>query len=140
MDNPEKNRVAKAVVDRWCSFQEALCGTKRKYPTREFLSFAEAARSYIDLTRHDQLIHRDVANAINGLTESLRLERKRVPGRILSEADRLECLLFGGFDPHFEGDEPPGLESGKTARLGRIVGISYICSVRIAPGSRATGK
>jgi hypothetical protein len=46
MDNPEKNRVAKAVVDRWCSFQEALGGTKRKYPTREFLSFAEAARSY----------------------------------------------------------------------------------------------
>jgi hypothetical protein len=61
------------------------------------------------LTRHDQLIHRDVANAINGLTESLRLERKRVPARILSEADRLECLFFGRFDPHFEGDEPPGL-------------------------------
>ena len=40
MDNPENNRVAKAVVDRWCSFREALCGTKRKYPTREFLSFA----------------------------------------------------------------------------------------------------
>src|SRR5664280_825848 len=109
MNNPEKNRVAKAVVDRWCSFQEALCGTKRKYPTREFLSFAEAARSYIDLMRHDQLIHRDVANAINGLIEFLRLERKRVPGRILSEADRLGCLFFGGFDPHFEGDEPPGL-------------------------------
>ena len=33
MDNPEKNR--KAVVDRWCSFQEALGGTKRKYPTQE---------------------------------------------------------------------------------------------------------
>jgi hypothetical protein len=26
-----------------------------------------------------------------------------------TEADRLECLFFGGFDPHFEGDEPPGL-------------------------------
>jgi len=109
MDNPEKNSAAKAVVDRWCSFQEALGGTKRKYPTREFLSFAEAARSYIDLTRHDQLIHRDVANAINGLTGSLRLERKRVPGRIHSEADRLESLFFGGSDPHFEGDEPTGL-------------------------------
>jgi hypothetical protein len=94
MDNPEKNRVAKSVVDRWCSFHEALGGTKRKYPTPEFLSFAEAARSYIDLTRHDQLIHRDVANAINGLTEFLRLERKRVPGRILSEADRRQrCAL-----------------------------------------------
>jgi len=28
---------------------------------------------------------------------------------VLSEADRLECLFFGGFDPHFEGEEPPGL-------------------------------
>ena len=73
------------------------------------LSFAEAARSYIDLTRHDQLIYRDVAKARSGLTEFLRLERKRVPGRILSEADRLECLFFEGFDLHFEGDEPPGL-------------------------------
>ncbi len=109
MEDPEKNRLAMTVVDRWCSFHEALGGTKRKYPTGEFLSFAEAARSYIDLTQHDQLIHRDVANAINGLTEFLRLERKRVPGRILSEADRLEYLFFGGFDPHFEGDEPPGL-------------------------------
>jgi hypothetical protein len=52
-----------------------------EYPTREFLSFAEAAaRNYIDLTRYDQFIYRDVANAINGLTEFLRLERKRVPG------------------------------------------------------------
>ena len=39
----------------------------------------------------------------------IRLERKRVPGRILSAADRLECLFFGRFDAHFEGDEPPGL-------------------------------
>jgi hypothetical protein len=27
-----------------------------------------------------------------------------VPGRILSEADRLECLFFGGFDPHYDCD------------------------------------
>jgi hypothetical protein len=26
-----------------------------------------------------------------------------------SEASRLESLLFSGYDPHFEGDEPPGL-------------------------------
>ena len=109
MGNSEKNRLAAEVVNPWCSFQEALAGTKRKYPTQEFLSFAEAARRYIDLTRHDRLVHRDVAEAMNGLTEFLRLERKRVPGRILYEADRLECLFFGGFDPHFRGDEPPGL-------------------------------
>ena len=71
-------------------------------------SFAAAARRYIELTRRDQLVRRDVAVVVmNGLTESLQLERKRVPGRVLYEADRLEsCSLL---DTHFEGDEPPGL-------------------------------
>jgi len=109
MENSEKDRLATAVVDRWCSFQDALAGAKRRYPLQDFLSFADAARSYTEVTRHDQLVRRDVANTINGLAEILRSERKRVPGRVLSEADRLECLFFGGFDPHFKGDEPPGL-------------------------------
>jgi hypothetical protein len=30
-----------------------------------------------------------------------------VPGEVLAEAERLECLLFAGYDPHFEGDETP---------------------------------
>jgi hypothetical protein len=87
-------------------------------PSGAGLPTPSVARSYIDLTRHDQLIHRDVAKAINGLREFLRLERKRVPGKILSEVDRLECLFFEGFDqfdPHFEDDEPQA-GSGKTAR------------------------
>jgi len=32
-----------------------------------------------------------------------------VPDEVLLEAERLECLLFSGYDPHFDGDEPPGL-------------------------------
>jgi hypothetical protein len=78
--NPEKNRLAKTVVDRWCSFHEALGATKRKYPTREFLSFAEAGPKLHRLGRAIILIHRDVANTINGLAEFFRLERKRMPG------------------------------------------------------------
>ena len=109
MKNSEKNRLAALVMDCWHSFEEALARSKRTYPLQNFLSFVDAARQYIEATRRDQLVRRDVANAINGLTEHRRLERKRVPGRILSEAVRLECLFFGGFDPHFEGDEPPGL-------------------------------
>ena len=109
MDNSERDHLAMTAVELWCSFQEALAGTKRKYPLREFLSFADATRRYIDLTRHDQLVRRDVAEAVNGLTEFLRQERKRVPGKILFETDRLECLFFGGFDPNFEEDEPPDL-------------------------------
>ena len=51
----------------------------------------------------------EVVSAISGLREFLEIERKRVPGEVLYEADRLECLFCSGYAPHFEGDEPPGL-------------------------------
>jgi hypothetical protein len=109
MGNSEKDRLATAVAKQWLDFQAALSGNRRKYPTLEFQAFAQTARRYVDLTRCDRLVDKTVAKAINGLTESLRLERKRVPDDVLYEAGRLECLFFGGYDPHFEGDEPPGL-------------------------------
>jgi hypothetical protein len=62
-----------------------------------------------ELTRSDPLIHRSVAEAVNGLADFLEVERKRVPDHVLRDAERLECLLFSGHDPYFEGDEPPGL-------------------------------
>ena len=37
------------------------------------------------------------------------LSDARVPGLRCRDAKRLECLLFLGYDPHFDGDEPPGL-------------------------------
>jgi hypothetical protein len=67
------------------------------------------ARRYAELTKDDPLIHRKVVAAINGLREFLEVERKRIPGTIIADADRLESLLFSGYDPYFEGDEPPGL-------------------------------
>jgi len=108
MSTSAKDRSAAVVLQRWLDFQSAL-SDKRKYPVQEFKSFVEAARRYIALSKGDPLIHRNVANAINGLTDSLEVERKRVPGDVLREAERLECLLFAEYDPHFEGDEPPGL-------------------------------
>jgi hypothetical protein len=96
------------VLQRWLDFQNALSG-ERKYRVQQFKSFVESARRYIELSKGDPLIHRNVATAINGLTDFLEVERKRVPGDVLCEAERLECLLFGEYDPHFEGDEPPGL-------------------------------
>jgi hypothetical protein len=109
MDNSERDRSAAQVLDLLCSFEVALSESKRKYPVQEFFSFANAARRYIDLTRRDQLVRRDVAVALKGLAQSLDARRKRVPERVLLEADRLESLFFDGYDPYFEGDEPPGL-------------------------------
>jgi hypothetical protein len=109
MSGSEKDRLAALVVDHHCAFEQALAGSGRRYPTREFRSFATVIRQYVQATRGDKMLHRSVVQVVNGLVENLRSERKRVPDEVLLEAERLECLLFLGYDPHFDGDEPPGL-------------------------------
>ena len=108
MPNSEKDRLAAEVADRWVDFREGL-SNKRKYPVEQFRAFWEAGKRYAELTKNDSLIHRKVVAAINGLREFLEVERKRIPGTIIVDADRLESLLFSGYDPYFEGDEPPRL-------------------------------
>jgi len=44
-----------------------------------------------------------------GLLQSLELERNECLVKYSTRRDRLESLFFAGYDPHFEGDEPPGL-------------------------------
>jgi hypothetical protein len=108
MAESEKDRIARQVADLRVAFDLAL-SDKRKYPVREFNAFLRSARRYIEITAGDSMIHKSVAQAVNGLREFLQAERKRIPGNVLFEADRLECQLFGGYDPKFDGDEPPGL-------------------------------
>ena len=108
MADSQKERLAAEVEERWLDFQEGL-SDQRKYPVEQFRAFWDAGKRYAELTKNDPLIHRKVVVAINGLTEFLSVERKRIPGNILPDAERLECLLFSGYDPYFEGDEPPGL-------------------------------
>lgn len=109
MDNSVKDRLASQALELLIDFEMALSERKRKYPVQEFFAFARAARRYIDLTGRDQLMRRDVAVALNDLRECLEARRKGMPDAVLLEADRLESLFFDGYDPYFEGDEPPGL-------------------------------
>jgi hypothetical protein len=109
MRDSEKDRVALSVADRHADFEAALAANRRKYPIPEFRLFAEAVRNYVEKTRSDDMVHRAVVGAVNGLVDELTVERKRVPGEVLFEAERLECLVFLGYDPNFDGDEPPGL-------------------------------
>jgi hypothetical protein len=109
MRSPEKDRLAAEAMQCWADFQEGLSSVKRKYPVQQFRAFWAVTKRYAELTRSDPLIHRSVAGAVNGLLDFLEVERKRVPGDVLRDAERLECLLFSRYDPHFEGDEPPGL-------------------------------
>jgi hypothetical protein len=101
--------VGRGAIERWEDFQESLSSEKRRYPIQQFRAFWSAATRDAELTKSDSLIHKSLAAVVNGLVDFLGAERKRVPGDILRDAERLECLLFGGYDPHFVGDEPPGL-------------------------------
>lgn len=105
----EMDRLATEAMQCWVDFQEGLSSDKQKYPLQQFRAFWAVTKRYAELTRSDPLIHRSVAGAVNGLVDFLEAERKCVPGDVLRDAKRLECLLFSGYDPHFEGDEPPGL-------------------------------
>ena len=108
MAESEKDRIARQTAELRVVFDMAL-SNKRKYPVKEFKAFVQSARRYIQITAGDPMIHRSVVQAVNGLREFLEVERKQIPGDILFEADRLECEFFGGYDPSFAGDEPPGL-------------------------------
>ena len=109
MPMSEKDKLAAEAIDRWGDFQEGLASVKRKYPTSQFQAFWSTTKRYAELTKADALIHKRVAAAVHGLVDYLSAERKRVPGDVLWDAERLECLLFMGCDPCFEGNEPPGL-------------------------------
>jgi hypothetical protein len=104
----DNDGLAETVEAAWCAFQTGLTN-KDKYPLDLFDKFFTAVTSYAEATTNHKMIHRKVASHVSGLREFLAMERKEVPGRILQAADRLETILFSGYDPHFDGDEPPGL-------------------------------
>jgi hypothetical protein len=93
MSGSEKDRLAALVIDQHCALKQALAGSRKRYPTREFRAFAALMRQYVDATGKDEMLHRNVVRAVNGF-EYLQSERKRVPNEVLLETERLECLLF----------------------------------------------
>jgi hypothetical protein len=82
---------------------------KRRWPSDSFERFVNAVMRYAEVMDGSKLIHRSVGADVSGAREYLELQGRRVPGSALAEADRLEVILFNGYDPHFEGPEPPGL-------------------------------
>jgi len=108
MPRPEKDRLAAEFEERWSDFQVAL-SDKRKYPVQQFRVAWEIGLRYADMTKNDAMLHRVVVSAVNGMTDYLTCERTRVPEEVVLKAQRLESLLFAGYDSYFEGHEPPGL-------------------------------
>ena len=108
MPRSEKDRLAAEFENRWIDLQMAL-SDRRKYPLQQFRAVWEIGRRYAEITKNDAMIHRVVVSAVNGMTDCLTCERKKVPQEVVFKAQRLESLVFAGYDPYFEGHEPPGL-------------------------------
>lgn len=82
---------------------------KRSFPHKELDCLLAAVEQYANAVGDGNLIHRNVAKEIAGFREYLMLDLFNTPGEALYIADRMECILFSGYDSFFEGDEPPGL-------------------------------
>ena len=82
MSGSEKDRLAELVIDQHCALQVALAENRKRYPTHEFRAFAAVMRQYVDVTGKDEMLHRNVVCAVNGLVQYLQSERKRVPNEV----------------------------------------------------------
>jgi hypothetical protein len=101
--------LADAVTSARAEFDIALERDRRRWPKMEFARLVKAVRDYTEAADGAELIHRSVAASVSGLREYLEVQGRRVPGSAVAEADRLDTTLFAGYDPHFEGHEPPDL-------------------------------
>ena len=108
MDDMDVDRLAEDVMNAHMEFETCLYG-KGRFPDSHFRAFFEAVARYVEATKDAKKIHRSVASAVSGLTDILKVQSSHAPGWAISDADRLECMLFLGYDPQFEGHEPPGL-------------------------------
>ena len=108
MNNTDSYKLAEEALNAYAEFETHLY-EKGPFPMIYFRSFFEAAVRYIESMKNCPMIHRSVASSINGLRDMLELKSSRAPGEAISDADRLECMLFCEYDPYFDGHEPPGL-------------------------------
>ena len=108
MAESEKDRLAKQVADLRIAFDLAL-SDKRKYPVTEFNAFVRSARNYIKITAGDAMVHKSVVQAVNGLRSSCKWNESGSPEIFCSKRTDLNLSFFAGYDPSFDGDEPPGL-------------------------------
>jgi len=108
MFHPDKDQLAADAMESWHRFERA-CHPKKKFPMREFRAFWSLAKQYAELIRSDKMISRDFATAVHELTTIYGWASKTPENEAIAEIERLECLVFAGYDPYFEGEEPPEL-------------------------------
>jgi len=113
MPNPKRkalDALADQVLAARAEFDARLTGKRSRFPSEELRTLFEAVQKYCAAMEGLDWLHRDVASEISGLREFLQWEKFKSSGEALALADRMECMLFAGYDPYFDGVEPPLFE------------------------------
>lgn len=109
-DQQALDALARRLLDCRVAFDEQLHNKRRRrFPTEALEQLLQAVLTYTAAMQDQDWLHKAVAGECNGLCEYLQLQEFNTPGEMLYLAERIECVVFSGYDPYFEGDEPPGL-------------------------------
>jgi len=109
MPSPEKDPLAAEAMECWVDFQQGLSSDKRKYPIQQFKAFWAVTKRYAELTRSDPLIHRSVAEAVNGLTDFSKWSVSAFPTRLFGMQSAWSAYGLADTTHISRWDEPPGL-------------------------------
>jgi hypothetical protein len=113
MSGSEKHRIGNRSA---LGFRTSARREPERYPTREFTPFAAVLRQPADATREDETLPRcGQCGQRAGPVFAMRTQ-EGAGASVLRQAERLECLLFGSYDPHFHGDEPQLQASSPSAQ------------------------
>jgi hypothetical protein len=111
LENPALDALAERVLKAYAEFDARLGKRGRRFPLAEFDRLWRAVLEYSAAMKSLKWLHRDVAREFSGFREYLELESFKTPSDAVRRADQMECILFAGYDPYLDDDEPPGFEN-----------------------------
>lgn len=111
LENPVLDALAERVLEAYAEFDARLGKRGRRFPVAEFERLWRAVLEYSAAMKSLKWLHRDVAREFSGFREYLELESFKTPSDAVRRADQMECILFAGYDPYLDDDEPPGFEN-----------------------------
>jgi hypothetical protein len=105
--NEELDALAQRVLEAHAALDTGLHESGRRFPVAAIEMLWRAVLEYSAAMKGLKWLHRDVVRELSGLREYLELATFKTPSDVLRTADRIECMLFAGYDPYPEDDEGP---------------------------------
>jgi len=116
--NEELDALAQRVLEARAELDTGLPESGRRFPVAAIEMLWRAVLEYSAAMKGLKWLHRDVVRELSGLREYLELATFKTAPDVLQTADRIECLLFAGYDPYPEDGDGPYSENTKGHEFG----------------------